>query len=104
MELIFKDVSFIFSDRKNGRYACKRQSMFSAIFCNFMSLFAWWSNRENRLLWIGWQKGIDNISMKRCVGNRIIENGTNGQKAGMIKFSAESIEEISSIIKDIKRT
>ena len=49
------------------------------------------------------KKGIDNISMKRCVGNRIIENGTNGQKAGMIKFSAESIEEISSIIKDIKK-
>ena len=31
------------------------------------------------------KKGIDNISMKRCVGNRIIENGTNGQKAGMIE-------------------
>lgn len=68
-----------------------------------MSLFARRSNWKIDYSGLVGKKGIDDISMKRCVGNRIVENGTNGQKAGMIKFSAESIEEITSIIKDIKK-
>lgn len=49
-------------------------------------------------------EGVDDISINRCVGNKIIANGTNGQKAGMIKFSATSIKDIISMIANIKNS
>ncbi|MCI8513121.1 MAG: ATP-grasp domain-containing protein [Lachnospiraceae bacterium] len=47
-------------------------------------------------------ESIDDISINRCVGNEIIANGTNGQKAGMIKFSATSMKNIMSMVTKIK--
>lgn len=47
---------------------------------------------------------IDDISINQVVGNKVIENGTNAQKAGMIKFSAKSIEEIIETIKKIENS
>lgn len=47
--------------------------------------------------------GIDDVSILCRVGRRIVENGTTGQKAGMIKFSASSLEDIAELARYIKR-
>lgn len=48
--------------------------------------------------------GIDDISIKKCVGNTVIDTGTTGQKIGMIKFSAESIDEIIKLANTIENS
>lgn len=49
------------------------------------------------------KKGIDDISILRQPGTVIVEDGTNRQKALMVKFSADTREEIVDLIHDIQK-
>lgn len=48
--------------------------------------------------------GIHDISIRSRIGKQIIANGTTGQKAGMIKFSAKNLTEIAALTKQIKES
>lgn len=43
------------------------------------------------------QPEIYDIFISKIVGNKIVANGTTGQKAGMIKFSSDSVEKLIDI-------
>lgn len=46
-------------------------------------------------------ENIEDVSVWKSVGDVIKETGTNAQKAGMIKFSAKSMEEVKSTVQYI---
>ena len=48
-------------------------------------------------------KNIDDISIWKKPGDVIMATGTNAHKAGMIKFSAKTIDEVIDVVYDIKK-
>jgi len=46
---------------------------------------------------------IDDISIWRKSGDSILPTGTNAHKSGMIKFSAKTLEDVESIVREIQK-